>query len=292
MPGILVEVRLAWIVALAGCLGGCAALGMADDGTSVSFGPPGRGALLAGETLPVAGDGYRMPPTWARRGLHHGTAELVAFVVHLGRALQPVGLGRPLAVADLSPQRGGRSAWHRSHQTGRDVDLIFFARDGAGRPVVADAMRRFGADGAVLPGAGSPGVHFDDRANWALVRAILENPVADVQYVFVADDLKQRLLEAARAEAAPAELIAAAAELLRQPSRGLLHDDHMHVRLYCAPGDLPHGCAEVGPLRWFKKGYKYRAGRLRRAAQALAAGLPGVGACAPPGLPVRGLVSR
>lgn len=284
--------RLAWVVALAGWLGGCAALGMAEDGSSVSFGPPGRGALVGAEVLPVRGEGYWMPPTWARRGLHHGTAEMVAFVVHLGRALQPLGLGRPLAVADLSPRRGGPSAWHRSHQTGRDVDLIFFARDAAGRPVVADVMRRFGGDGASVPGSGPRGVFFDDRANWALVQAVLENPVADVQYIFISDDLRLRVLDAARAAAAPPELVAAAAAVLRQPSDGLPHDDHMHVRLYCAPGDLPLGCAEVGTLRWFKKGYKYRADQLRRAARAAAAGLPRVGACAAPGIPLRGFASR
>jgi penicillin-insensitive murein endopeptidase len=100
------------------------------------------------------------------------------------------------------------------------------------------------------------------------------------------------VLDAARAEGAPPELIAAAAAVLRQPTAGLAHDDHMHVRLYCAPGDRPLGCTEVGTLRWFKKGYKYRADQLLRAARALAAGLPRVGACATPGLPVRGFVSR
>jgi penicillin-insensitive murein DD-endopeptidase len=275
---------------------GCVSAGMVDDGTSVSFGPPHQGALLEPVALPAAGEGYWMPPTWASRGLNHGTLEMVSFIVHLGRALEPLGLRRPLAVADLSPARGGPSAWHRSHQTGRDVDLLFFVRDAAGRPVPADLMRRFGPDGVSLTQAGQgAAAYFDDAANWALVRAILENPVADVAYIFIADDLKQRVIDAAVAQKAPPELIDAASILLHQPRGALPHDDHMHVRIYCAAGDVPLGCEDIGSLRWLKKGYKYRPARLRRQAEAV----PAAGILrsqrlltALPGLPFRGFVPR
>lgn len=284
-------------VVVTGWVAGCASAGMLDDGSSVSYGPPSRGALINPVALPDAGDGYRVPPTWAQRGLRYGTSELVSFVVHLGRALEPAGLGRPLAVADLSLAGGGPSAWHRSHQSGRDVDLIFYARDAAGRPVRTDAMRRYGADGVSLPDPSRPReapVHFDDRANWILVRAVLEDPIADVEYIFIADDLKQRVLDAGLAERAPPELIAAAALLLLQPSNGLPHDDHMHVRVYCAPGDLPLGCRDLGSLRWYKKGYKYRAGRPRGGGAEVAAALRvhAFGLTALPGLPFRGFAAR
>jgi len=272
---------------------------MIDDGTSVSFGPPHRGALLEPALLPPAGDGYWVPPTWAHRRLQYGTIELVSFVVHLGRTMQPLRLGRPLAVADLSPAHGGPSAWHRSHQTGRDVDLVFFARDAAGRPVAADVMRRYGADGASLPDRGRPAerpVYFDDAANWALVQAVLENPVAEVAYIFISDDLKQRVIDSALARRAPPELVEAAAELLHQPSGGLAHDDHMHVRIYCAASDLPLGCREIGSLRWYKKAFKYRPDRARRLAEVGPVG-EAVRAqrfplTALPGLPFRGFVPR
>jgi penicillin-insensitive murein DD-endopeptidase len=271
---------------------------MIDDGSSVSFGPPHRGALLNPVELPRAGEGYRVPATWTRRRLQYGTIELVSFVVQLGRQVDALRLGRPLSVGDLSPAHGGPSAWHRSHQTGRDVDLVFFARDAAGRPVAADVMRRFGGDGASLPerGRSGPTVYFDDAANWALVRAALENPVAEVAYIFISDDLKQRVIDAALAQRAPPELIDAAAELLHQPSGGLPHDDHMHVRIYCAASDLRFGCEEIGSLRWYKKAYKYRPDRARR--------LAGAGPIsdavraqhflltALPGLPFRGFVPR
>ncbi|HET6284733.1 MAG TPA: hypothetical protein VFH73_27500, partial [Polyangia bacterium] len=37
------------------------------------------------------------------------------------------------------------------------------------------------------------------------------------------------------------------------------HDDHMHVRFYCDPGDRRLGCADRGPVRWWKKMWKYMA---------------------------------
>ena len=33
-----------------------------------------------------------------------------------------------------------------------------------------------------------------------------------------------------------------------QPSDSSPHDDHFHVRLYCAPDDLPYGCADRPPI--------------------------------------------
>src|SRR5688572_30834610 len=93
-------------------LGGCAALGGVDDGTSLSDGWGHNGRLVNAAMLPVRGDGYVIPSTWASRGLNYGTEELVGLIVRAARRVQ---LERPealLHVADLSPRRGGASAWH------------------------------------------------------------------------------------------------------------------------------------------------------------------------------------
>jgi penicillin-insensitive murein endopeptidase len=217
--------------------------------------------------------------------------------------MQAYQLGRSLAVADLSRESGGPSAWHRSHQTGRDVDFIFYARDAAGKPVAPASvaeMRRFGADGASIAKAGEPVVTFDDAANWLLVRELIQNPIADVQWIFISDDLKQRLIDHAVAAGEPPAVIAAAAVLLHQPIGALPHDDHMHIRVYCSPDDVALGCEEVGPYRWFKKGYKYRdreVAAARRAAVSEARDparplVRPVLMAALPALPFRGFVPR
>lgn len=257
---------------------GCAQYGLVDDGTSVSFGRGNAGMLTRGVRLPPRGDGYWVPPRWVDRGALYGTDEAVALVVRVARRLrreQPN--GPPLGVADLSPRGGGPSRFHRSHQSGRDIDLLFYLVDATGRPVRNGEMRPVDADGHTRDG-----LRFDTARNWALVRALIDDPAADVQYIFVAEPLRLLLLDHARAAGEPPDRVARAAALLRQPSDAAPHDDHFHVRIYCAPSDRPLGCSDRGPLRWKKKLYKYElvaaepapAGAHGRAVRRPAAGAP------------------
>jgi penicillin-insensitive murein endopeptidase len=234
---------------------GCASLGGVDDGTSLSRGFINDGKLVNGARLPARGEGYLIPPTWQQRGNNFGTDELVSGVVRVARRVHAEFADATLYVADLSPLRGGRTVWHKSHQTGRDVDLIFYARDADGRPARAPAtMIRYGADGKALGGSG---LVFDVERNWALVRALLEDPGIEVQHLFVSSPLRQMLLDHAVAVGAEGTLVERAAEVLSQPAHALAHDDHLHVRIYCPASDRGLGCRERGPLRWFKKTYKY-----------------------------------
>lgn len=239
---------------------GCASHGIVHDGTSVSYGPSNAGILLNPAELPVAGDGHRVPERWAKRGLRYGTDEMIALVVHAGREVQRQRPGPRLGVGDLSPFRGGPSAWHRSHQTGRDVDLIYYALDEQGASIELDSMPRFGEDGtATIPGPNGESrvVRFDVERNWLVVRALVDNPIADVQWIFVADWLKQAMLDHAIQRGEPQHVILAASYLLGQPGDSLPHDDHMHVRVYCAPTDRIIGCSDRGSFRWLKRDVKY-----------------------------------
>lgn len=265
------------------------------DGGSVSYGYTNGGTIIEPVALPVSGDGYWKPPIWEQRGLHYGTAELVGLVRHLGRELSAEMPGHRLAVADLSFARGGPSAWHRSHQTGRDIDLIYYQTDAQGRPIDATSMRHFGADG-VSTERDLPTVHFDDAANWRLIKALVENPIADVQWIFAHEALEDRMLEHARKIGEPPGLILAAAVLLHQPTNVQNHDDHMHIRLLCDPGDVDLGCRETGPWRWHRTDYKYRqAERIDRLAPILRATAPGMRALSratPSAMALRGFVLR
>jgi penicillin-insensitive murein endopeptidase len=258
-------VRPAILITCAVLLGGCPRQGVVDDGTSVSWGPSNRGKLMNPDRLPARGTGYWIPPRWNKRGLAYGTDEMTSMVAYLGRRIDERYPGARLSVADLSRWRGGPSAWHRSHQTGRDVDLLYFARDGRGKPVYLDRMAHFKADGSSKPakkpdGTLEPTVHFDDARNWFLIRALMENPVAEVQYAFMYRGLKQRLLDYAKKRGEPADIIAKASYIMRQPGDSAIHDDHMHVRIYCAKTDREVGCVDYGRLRWTKKWRKYGGG--------------------------------
>jgi penicillin-insensitive murein endopeptidase len=231
-------------VAIALCATGCAALGVIDDGTSVSWGKPNRGGIINPVRLPDDGDGYRVPSRWSERGLRYGTQELVDLVVSISRRVAMDSPETRVTVADLAWERGGPSQWHRSHQSGRDVDIVFFVTDAAGRHVDPEDMRHFDADGVVI-GEGDKQL-FDTARNWMLVRAIIEYQGTPVLRVFIYDPLKQMLLDHARAIGEPEWLIARAAELLRQPADSAKHDDHMHVRIMCSPEDAAFGCEDYG----------------------------------------------
>jgi penicillin-insensitive murein endopeptidase len=253
-------------------LSACAQHGFGNDGGSVSYGPSRDGVIFEPVELPARGEGYWTPPRWEQRGNRYGTDELVSLVVYLGRHLERQAPGYKLAVADLSPRTGGRSRWHRSHQTGRDIDLIFLARNAAGNPVLAERMWQYDDEGRALApsegpviaeGTAQPDVFFDEAANWTLVKGLIENPITEVQYIFVADWLKQRLLDYAEAAGESRATIQYAGYLLHQPSDSAVHDDHMHVRVFCSQRDLAFGCEDFGILRWHKKDYKYE-GRPQR----------------------------
>ncbi len=255
---------------------GCANLGVFDDGTTVSYGMGNNGALHNGVRMPAIGDGYWIPPRWSARGSLYGTDELVTLVVRVARRLQRELPGAPpIGVADLSPTGGGPSRWHRSHQTGRDVDLLFFVTDAAGKPLKSKTMWRMDVDGATpavvqRDGSTRPRVYFDVERNWALVRALLQESSVEVQYIFVAEFLEDLMLEHAIAAGEPYGLIEHARWVLHQPSDSAAHDDHFHVRIYCPVTDRTWGCQDRGALRWKKKGYKYElmeAGNLGRGTQ-------------------------
>jgi penicillin-insensitive murein endopeptidase len=226
----------------------------------VAWGFVSGGALLDGVRLPREGDGYVIPATWWQRGNNWGTEELVGLIVRAARRVATESPGAVLSVADLSPRRGGPSAWHRSHQTGSDADLIFFMRDEQGKPVKNPRMWRLADDGtAELAGKKSSVlVTLDVERQWLLVRALLEDPLVDVQYLFISEGLKALLIEHAEAIGEPEDLLVRARAVLHQPRGGALpHDDHLHLRIYCPAGDRVLGCRDKGPLRWFKKSYKY-----------------------------------
>jgi penicillin-insensitive murein endopeptidase len=253
--------------ALALMLTGCVGPNFFSDGTSISVGSFNQGILRRGARLPVKGKGYVIPELWVARRSNYATDELVRAIARAARRVAGEYPGALLGVGDLSLRGGADSLLHHSHRNGRDADLIYYAIDERGRPVTpANSMPRYSADRhahAPLPpehgvvyGPFSPRL-FDVARNWALVRALLEETSIEVQYLFIHERLKQLLLTFARRRGESPELIERADALLRQPSDSAPHDDHLHVRIYCAPADRALGCVDRGPLRWWKKRYKY-----------------------------------
>ena len=91
---------------------------------------------------------------------------------------------------------------------------------------------------------------FDVPRNWALIQGLVEAAGAGaLQYIFVADWLRDMLLEHARSQGADAALIATASRLMMQPRATLAHNDHFHLRLYCSAHDIASGCKNTGRIQ-------------------------------------------
>jgi penicillin-insensitive murein endopeptidase len=227
------------------------------DGTSVSLGAAHRGALRGGRALPTAGEGYVIPPSWQARGMWWGTDELVAAVERAAQRVAAEYPGSMLGVGDLSQRGGGGVPLHKSHESGRDADLIFYAIDADGTTLAPpDTMPRYctrrlrnctpyeGAQAVVTPR------YFDLQRNWALVRALVTDRAVDVGYLFIAERLRDRLLSYARSVGEAEDVVRRAAMVLRPPGhRALPHDDHLHLRIRCSPADRAQGCVDEGYVR-------------------------------------------
>lgn len=241
-------------LSLVGCAGGSAV-----PGRSLPWGTPSLGLLRGGVALPEEGLGF----VRARPGddTRWGTARLVATLTSAAAEVEGAYPGTlPLRIGDLSGRGGGRHSRHASHRTGRDVDVIFYALDAAGRPIRGRgwvAFDRFGVarDSRALNDA-ERFVYFDEARNWRFVRALLTSEDAPVQWIFCSNGVKARLLEHALVHERDRELILRAAYVLHQPRDGRPHDDHFHVRLACTPEDRAGGCVDRGPLwPWLRASY-------------------------------------
>jgi penicillin-insensitive murein endopeptidase len=159
--------------------------------------------------------------------------------------------GSELVVNDLSLAEGGRIAHHGSHRAGRDADILFFLRGDDGAPTASVGApidpQGIGFDFKELSDAADDvRVHFDAERTWRFVAALLEDPEARVQRVFVVEHLRSALLAAAQRAGAKPETVAQFEDVTCQPSYP--HDDHLHVRWFCSFEDLASGCQDLPPL--------------------------------------------
>jgi penicillin-insensitive murein endopeptidase len=165
----------------------------------------------------------------------YGTWELVQLLERAARRVTFRVPGAKLSLGEISRASGGRIDGHRSHESGRDVDIGFYTMRADGSPYYTYAFAEIDARGRGM--APNQYLRFDDARNWELVAKLLSDGDARVQYIFVASHLKQRLLDEAQRRGAPASLIERAKVTLVQPAHGNPHRSHFHVRIYCAPAD-------------------------------------------------------
>jgi hypothetical protein len=197
-----------------------------------SVGKPWSGRLRHPTRLPK-GKGYLI----RRPHRAFGAAHVVG---HLRDAIVAVREDHPrlhtLAIGDLSAKSGGSITEHRSHQSGRDVDVGFFYKR---KPAAYPAEFVRANDG-----------NLDRAATWDLLVAFART--ADepdgVQAIFLDYDVQGLLYDWAVERGVDEGYLD---RLFQYPDgkadgTGLVrhephHDDHFHVRFRCPPGD--NGCS-------------------------------------------------
>lgn len=193
-----------------------------DEQPTRSIGSPNKGRLEHGMPLPEG-------PYWTlreRRARTYGARNTITALVN---AMSAYGNAftdpPPVSVGEISARRGGRAAPHRSHRTGRDVDLGYILT------TVQEGGRWRRADSN----------NFDVEKNWALIEALVAT--GEVQQIFISNRL-QRLLRPHAAARLTSEQMGMYFRMPGQDPKHVPilkhwdgHRDHMHVRFHCEDGN-------------------------------------------------------
>ena len=161
---------------------------------------PWDGQLLKGTRVRES-DYVRYVGEYAANGHFFGTWELVQLLERAARRVAFRLPGAKLSIGELSRSGGGHIDGHRSHTSGRDVDIGFYVTLADGTPHYTYAFANFDWRGHGM--APNQYLRFDDARNWELVAKLLTDGDARVQYIFVAAHIKQRLIAEAQRRGAP-----------------------------------------------------------------------------------------
>ena len=212
-----------------------------------SIGTPNRGVLTDGAQPQEAAGGI----SWLRSNDRHwGAPRFARAIEHAAAEVVRDKPGSTLRVGDLSRRSGGGPMPpHFSHRSGVDADLLFYVTTLDSLPVDSPGFVHFGADGIGRDEGRGRFLRLDVEREWLLVKALLEDADARIQWIFVSDVVGALLLDWAIARHDSIETIRRAREVMRQPKPGGVHDDHIHVRTACSPEEATAGCEPAGPRR-------------------------------------------
>jgi murein endopeptidase len=215
--------------------------GAASPEAPLSLGYPNAGKLLGGRRFRETSF-MVMVPDHANSRVRWALPALISVLDRASRIVARKYPGAVLEIGELSRREGGPITSHLSHQNGRDADVGFYWVDLDGESVRPTRYMRFLGTGESRD---YPTVRFDDKRNWAFVRAILEDPHYEVRQIFIYAPLRARLLAYAAKVGAPRDLRTKAARALMQPGNALPHDDHFHIRISCPADQVDLGCADL-----------------------------------------------
>ena len=181
----------------------------------MSVGRANAGALINGVQIP---DGERYEIIDKHRAW--ATPETIHYLTSAIDAVHTVYPdSHPLFIGHMSNEAGGRMWPHRSHQSGRDVDVSYYYRTAARYHWYRRASSK----------------NLDLDRTWAFVRALVTDP--DVEYVFINSYIQRLLKKHALSVGEDPSWLDSLFQVGSAHPRPLIrhatgHDTHIHVRFY------------------------------------------------------------
>jgi len=181
----------------------------------VSIGKPTRGRLVNAVQLPESDlyDVRRPDEAW---GSSHTVLQVQTAIASFR---QQAGYDGKIIIGAISERNGGRFRPHRSHQSGRDVDIRLPKKRGA------DLKSDNPAD-------------IDWEMSWKMIDAFIDT--GEIEYIFLDYSRQKRLYDAARRLGVPSSELAKAIQYprSRKTNNGIVrhaegHLVHVHVRVEC-----------------------------------------------------------
>ena len=222
---------------------------------SSSLGSVVDGSLRDGARLAQQGPGFRRRPDKPLTTTY-GVDELVFALQQAARGVGQAYPGSELTIGDIALEIGGPLDGHASHQSGRDVDVMFYLLNDEKQPVAGRAIPiepdGHGYDYNDLAKLeDDERVWFDVDRNTDFIFRLLAEPSIEVQRIFLADHLRSTIAKRAASLKLPKEVQARFLEVTCQPK--FPHDDHFHIRIYCDAADIAEGCPDMPPIfSWHK----------------------------------------
>jgi penicillin-insensitive murein endopeptidase len=233
-----------------------AALLALDGSGSTSIGGPNNGRLEGGVPLPDGAPGLFSNANRPNPAAFYGTVETIQALVRAAAVVKEQFGEAELVINDIGFEAGGPIARHSSHQAGRDVDALFYYLDRQGNPLhskgVPVDLQGWGWDfGDLADAADDVRMRLDVRRTWRFVQALLEDETVSVNRIFVGEHIRTMLLAEAERVRAPARVKQLFEHVTCQP--GSPHDDHLHIRFFCAVEDIRAGCQDALPFYWWQR---------------------------------------
>lgn len=214
---------------------------------SLSVGRANGGSVRNAQSMPLKGPTWAFIPAVRERQTNWGKGALQSLLVAGSEAVAQQFPGSRMLLGNMGLEGGSKIRQSMSHQSGRDVDIAFYAINPKGKRDTLKHLTAFDEKGKA-----ANGWTLDVERTWALVAFFAASEQPTVQWMFVSDPVRHLLLVHAREIHAPEKIVRRAEAILKQPSDSNPHADHFHLRIHCDTWDILAGCEEYGPERAYR----------------------------------------